>query len=83
MATTETTTKAVEDALFDAIAHLGPARSQITRESTFESLDLDSLDLVEIAQVVEEKWGVEFDPQDFSDVNTVGEAIDLVAARVT
>ena len=82
MATTDTSPKVVEDVLFEAMAELGPDRSQIKREATFEDLDLDSLDLVEVAQVVEEKWGVEFDPQDFANVTTVGEALDLVLAKM-
>lgn len=82
MQPTETTPEAVEEVLADAIAQLGPNRAEVTREATFEQLDVDSLDLVEIAQVVEERWGIAFDPQDFSDVKTVGEAIDQVLARM-
>jgi acyl carrier protein len=83
MSSTDVSQQIVEEALFDAIAEMGPSRSAIVREATFEELDVDSLDLVEITQVVEEKWGIEFDPQDFSNVKTVGEAIDLVLARMS
>ena len=82
MQPTETSPQVVEETLVEAIVQLGPSRSEVTREATFETLDIDSLDLVEIAQVVEERWGIEFDPQDFSNVKTVGEAIDLVLARM-
>lgn len=82
MSPTDTSPQVVQETLFDAMAELGPERSSISRESTFEELDLDSLDVVEIAQVVEEKWGIEFDPQDFGNVTTVGEALDLVVARM-
>jgi acyl carrier protein len=82
VATTDTSPKVVEEVLFEEMAKLGPERSQIKREATFEELDLDSLDLVEVAQVVEERWGVEFDPQDFANVTTVGEALDLVLAKM-
>jgi acyl carrier protein len=80
--TTHITPESIEDALFDAIANLGPDRADVKREATLEELDLDSLDLVEIAQLVQETWGVEFDPQDFAEVKTVGDALDLVAGRV-
>jgi acyl carrier protein len=83
MPSTDVSPQVVEDAVYEAIEQLGPERKDIRREATFEELDLDSLDLVEIAQVVEEKWGVEFDPQDFGDVKTVGEAIDLVLAKMS
>jgi acyl carrier protein len=43
----------VEARVIDALASFGPDKSQITRESTFEELDIDSLDLVELAQIVE------------------------------
>jgi len=82
MSSTSTTLQEIETTLFDAIANLGPDRSDVKREATLEELDLDSLDLVEIAQLVQESWGVDFDPQDFADVRTVGDALDLVAARV-
>ena len=82
MSSTETSQQVVEDALFDAIANLGPARDAVTRDATFESLDVDSLDLVELTQVVDERWDIQFDPQDFADVRTVGEAVDLVLARM-
>jgi acyl carrier protein len=82
MPTTDVSPQVVEEGIFDAVAQLGPSRSEIRREATFEELDLDSLDLVEIAQVVQERWGLEFEPQDFSGVKTVGEAVDLVCARM-
>ena len=34
-------------------------RDELTREATLESLDVDSLDLVELAQIVEDEFGVE------------------------
>ena len=83
MSSTDTSPQVVEDVVFDAISKLGPARNDVTRDATFEQLDLDSLDLVELAQVVEERWGVAFDPQDFANVTTVGEAIDAVLARMS
>ena len=57
MSSQETTPQTVEEKLFDAIAEIGPDRSEITREATLEDLDIDSLDLVEIAQLVQEDVG--------------------------
>jgi len=82
MSLPETTPQSIEERLFDAIATIGPDRSDITREATLEDLDIDSLDLVEIAQLVQETWGIELDPQDFVDVKTVGDALDVITARV-
>jgi acyl carrier protein len=82
MSSPETTPQSIEQKLFDAIAEIGPDRSEIVREATLEDLDIDSLDLVEIAQLVQDTWGVELDPQDFVGVTTVGDALDLISARV-
>ena len=55
--------------------------SQITREATFEELDIDSLDLVELAQIVEDEYGVVLKGEDMKELKTVGDAIDLIAER--
>ena len=75
--------QAIELTIAEEIERLGVERSDITRDATLAELDLDSLDLVEIVQMVESKWAVRFDPQDFAGVETVGGAIDLVSCRVS
>jgi acyl carrier protein len=70
----------VERVIFEGIDELG-ADGEISREATFESLDLDSLDLVELAQIVEDEFGVELDGDSVKDVKTAGDVIDLVVAR--
>jgi acyl carrier protein len=75
------TPEAVEEKVAETIASFGPQTEPITRESTFEALDVDSLDLVEIAQVIEEEFGVALKGDDVKDIKTVGEAIDLVVSR--
>jgi acyl carrier protein len=71
----------VETRVIDALASFGPDKSQISRESTFEELDIDSLDLVELAQIVEDDYGVVLKGEDMKELNTVGDAIDLIASR--
>ena len=46
------TPEAVEARIVEALASFGPDIEQVTREATFEELDIDSLDLVELAQIV-------------------------------
>jgi acyl carrier protein len=75
------TTDAVEEKVVETIASFGAPVAEITRASTFEELDVDSLDLVEIAQVIEEEFGVALKGDDVKDIKTVGEAIDLVVSR--
>ena len=78
--TTTVTNENVERVIFEGIDELG-AEGEISRDATFESLDLDSLDLVELAQIVEDEFGVELDGDAVKDVKTAGDVIDLVVAR--
>jgi acyl carrier protein len=77
---TAVTTDSVEAKLSAAIKEMG-AEGEITREATFEQLDVDSLDLVELAQVVEDEFGVELKGDDVKDLKTLGDAIDLVVSK--
>ena len=78
---TATTPETVEKTIFQALPQFGVEESEITRDSTFEELDVDSLDLAELSQIVEEKFGVELKSSDVANVKTVGDAISLVAER--
>ena len=73
---------AVESAITDGLVEIGADRSEITREASLEALDVDSLDLVEMAQIIEDEFQVNLQGDDVKDVRTVGELIDLVLARV-
>jgi acyl carrier protein len=77
---TQVTSEAVEKVIFDGLAEIG-AEGEINREATFESLDIDSLDVVELAQIVEDEFGVELEADDLKNVKTVGDVIDLVVAK--
>jgi acyl carrier protein len=65
----------------DAIASFGPERDQVTLDATLEDLDIDSLDMVELAQIVDEQYGVRLEAIDLKGVETVGQAIDVVVAK--
>lgn len=78
---TAVTSEQVEKTIFDGLVELGSERGELSREATLESLDVDSLDLVELAQIVEEEFGVELRGDDVKDVKSVGEVIDLVVAK--
>jgi acyl carrier protein len=78
---TQVTPDAVETTIFDGLVELGTERDELSREATLEDLDVDSLDLVELAQIVEDTYGVELRGDDVKDVKTVGEVIDLVVSK--
>jgi acyl carrier protein len=75
------TNEQVQERVVEALASFGPDASQITREATFEELDIDSLDLVELAQIVEDEYGVVLKGDDMKELKTVGDAIDLITAK--
>jgi acyl carrier protein len=76
-----TTPDQVEQVVYDALVEIGPERDQLQRDATWEELDVDSLDLTELSQVVDEHFGVRLKGDDVAKIKTVGDAIDLIVAR--
>jgi acyl carrier protein len=62
------------------LTEIEPAR--LVPEATLGELDIDSLDLAEFKMVVEDRYGVQFERDDFAGVTTVGHALDLMVARI-
>ncbi len=52
----------------------------ITRDTTFESLGIDSLDMVEMVMDLEQELGVELELEE--KLATVGELVDFVESKV-
>jgi acyl carrier protein len=75
------TTEQVQARVVEALASFGPDPELITRDATFEALDIDSLDLVELAQIVEDEYGVVLTGDDMKKLKTVGDAIDMIVAK--
>jgi len=78
---TTSTAETVERTIVEALEQLGCDPSRIDRAATLADLDVDSLDLAELSQVVEEAHGVGLRADDLAAITTVGDAIDLVAGR--
>lgn len=53
--------------------------SNITADTTFEELDLDSLSLVDLTMSCEEEFGVQLDLE--NPPKTLGELVDLIKAQ--
>jgi acyl carrier protein len=79
---TTATREQVEERVFRALEEFGADPDQISADAEFEELDIDSLDLVELAQIVEDEYGVELKGEDLQGVKTVGQAVDLVTSRI-
>jgi acyl carrier protein len=81
MATT-TTPQDIETTVIENLVAFGADPAAVTRDATLEDIDVDSLDLVELTQVVEETYGIDLEGADFKKIKTVGDVVDLVVARV-
>jgi len=51
-----------------------------TMDTTWEELEVDSLDLVELVQALEDEYGVRIEDEQLKEVKTVGDAVRLVIA---
>jgi acyl carrier protein len=77
------TKEQIQEKLTEALVELGADKDSIKPDAEFEALEVDSLDLVELAQIVEEEWGVEITGKDMESLKTVGQAVDLVEQRAS
>lgn len=59
----------------------GVPDEDIEPDASFESLSLDSLDLVELTLVVEEELGVKIEDEELEDIRTVQDAVDAVERK--
>ncbi len=60
--------------------HTGTPVEEVTRESTFDSLGIDSLETVEMLMDLEEELGTEIELE--GKLETVGELVDYIQEKV-
>ncbi len=66
-----------------AVEVLSVSEDQVTLEAKFgDDLDADSLDLVELVMALEEEFGVEVPEEELEDIQTVGQAFELVTGKL-
>ena len=75
----------VEDRVKDIVAELlGVDKANIDRSSHFRNdLEADSLDLVELIMEFEKEFGGEIDDEDVQKIETVGQAVDYIEAKMS
>lgn len=78
---TPVTTERAESVVFQALIDLVEDESLVRSETTFEELKIDSLDLVEVQQIVEEELGIRLLREDLKELRTVGDVVTLVVGR--
>lgn len=71
----------IETTVVDALQSFGAEPDAINRDAPLAELDIDSLDLAELSQIVDDRYGVTLTSADVTKIKTVGDAIDLVAQR--
>ena len=64
-----------------AVDVLSVEDSQIVPDATFESLDADSLDLVELVMALEEEFDISVDEAELENVTHVKDAVALVESK--
>jgi acyl carrier protein len=67
-----------------AVEVLSVPEDKVVAEARFgDDLDADSLDLVELVMALEEEFGVEVPEEELEGVETVGQAYDLIAGKLS
>ena len=70
------------DTLQQAIKkELGRDLGTLTKDTSFEELALDSLDVVQMVMAIEEAFDIEIDDDDVENLKTVGQLLDYIEAR--
>lgn len=74
-----------EDAVAKITEILGEfheGKIEVTENTSFEDLGLDSLDVVELSVKIEDAFGIDIDEDDLENVRTVGDAANLVRSKL-
>jgi acyl carrier protein len=65
------------------VTELGLDESKITTDAKFETdLEVDSLGVVELLMAIEDEFGVTIPDEEAESIGTVGQAVDVVAAKL-
>jgi acyl carrier protein len=75
------TREQVEAKVYSSLIEFGVDSEMVSPDALWTDLNVDSLDLVELAQIVEEDFGVQITGEDIKNLPTVGSVVDLVVTR--
>jgi acyl carrier protein len=62
----------------EIVPKFGVDPNDVNPGSTLEDLDMDSLDVVEIMQAIEDEMGIRVPDEDLEDLTTIGDAVTAV-----
>jgi len=60
---------------------LGIEPEEVKMESTFENLNADSLDIVELVMAIEQEWDMEVPDEAAEAIKSVGDAVNYIVAH--
>ncbi|HEX8648064.1 MAG TPA: phosphopantetheine-binding protein [Thermoleophilaceae bacterium] len=82
MTTQNVTEEAVAKRIVESLIEFGADPDQLRPEATLEELDIDSLDMFELSQILQQEFGLEVNPEDFEGVETLGDAQNVLTGYV-
>lgn len=72
----------IEDQVKAIIAdQLEVDRNKLTGDTTFEDIDADSLDIVELVMALEEEFDLEISDQEIENIKTVGDVVKYIETK--
>jgi acyl carrier protein len=72
------TRETLEARIERALAAFDVDTTKLAPDAVLEDLDIDSLDIVELSQILHDDYGLDIKPQDFQGVETYGDALETV-----
>jgi acyl carrier protein len=73
----------IECSILTALASMAAVDRPFTRDALLADVDIDSLDLVELTQVLEDECELSVPADAFAAVVSVGDVIDVVRSHIT
>ncbi|MDW7651060.1 MAG: acyl carrier protein [Bacillota bacterium] len=64
------------------VEQLGVDEADVKKETSFEDLDADSLDIVELVMALEEEFNLEISDEEVENIKTVGDVVKYIEAHV-
>jgi len=66
----------------DALVEFGADPDELRPEAELKALEIDSLDLFECGQILQQEFGITVNPEDFENIATLQDALDVLMKDV-
>lgn len=80
--TSSPTVEVVGNRIMEALVEFGADPDMMLPDATLEQLEIDSLDMFELAQILHQEFGIEVNPDDFENVRTLGDAQQVLLGYI-